>query len=77
MRVCLERFDWASACWRRSYGTLRALTAELVPQSLRQFDDDRARRAAAVSATFASSWTAREPSKGPVASSEAALDWAP
>ena len=41
MRVCLERFDWISACWRRSYGTLRALTAELVPQSLRQFDDDR------------------------------------
>ena len=40
MRVCLERFDWTSACWRRSYGTLRALTAELVPQSLRQFDDD-------------------------------------
>lgn len=41
MRVCLERFDWASACWRRSYGTLRALTAELAPQSIRQFDDDR------------------------------------
>ena len=40
MRVCLERFDWTSACWRRSYGTLRALTAELVALTA-ELDDNR------------------------------------
>ena len=41
MRVCLERFDWASSRWHRSHGTLLELRAETAPQSIRQFDDDR------------------------------------